>query len=353
MSDELKTRDRALHTRKALRLLQETCHASGLAITSISNIDVMNTRPGKRLTIRYAVEVTAPDRKRQTRFIYGKLYRKRTGERTRDKLLLLAQKSLGAITLPTMLGYCPRRRFLVLDGILGAPMAELLALTRSHWMLADFGKALAQFHGILLSPEAIPHHDGVAESAVLRLAHERIVKSPLSHQIRHRFIEIVSHVQRDLKAPGSLNRQLLHRDLYPQQVIVQSDRFGLVDLDETSLGERELDLGNFSAHLILADLQKRGVIGSAHQLARSLRRSYQQWARLSPLRLRLYTAASLLRLASLERLSAPERSCLAWPQLARALVHEAEWVYSDGHTHHPSPNHLRGQTGGYGPSYGP
>lgn len=64
------------------------------------------------------------------------------------------------------------------------------------------------------------------------------------------------------------------------------------------LGEQELDVGNLIAHLALTDLQEIGTIGTA----------------------------PLLRLASLARLAQPGLSVLTWPELAGALLSEADRV---------------------------
>ena len=41
----------------------------------------------------------------------------------------------------------------------------------------------------------------------------------------------------------------LHRDFYPEQVLVDGERLYLLDLDLCALGDPALDIGNFAAHL--------------------------------------------------------------------------------------------------------
>lgn len=332
MTMKLKAQEQALCPHKSLRLMREVCDGSGLVVERVKNIDIMNHRPGKRLTIRYTID----DGSRHMRFVYAKLYRKHKGERIRDALTWLTPRVIGPISLPKVLGYCPRRRILILDGLSGVSMQELLPSSQAQRILANFGRALAQFHDTTVPADALPRHDGAAEDDVLHLAQRRMAGSSLSRSIRNHFTEIASYLRHDLKNPLHTEPALLHRDLYPQQVIVQPEGFGLVDLDELSSGERELDVGNFIAHFILADFQERGAITKAYRDARSLLLAYRDHVPLGGRRLRLYTAASLLRLASLERISEPARSNLAWPQLARALIQEAELVYSDKGQHQPS-----------------
>lgn len=51
---------------------------------------------------------------------------------------------------------------------------------------------------------------------------------------------------------------LLHRDFYPDQVLMDGERVWLLDLDLCALGDPCLDHGNFLAHLVERALRRPG-----------------------------------------------------------------------------------------------
>jgi hypothetical protein len=59
-------------------------------------------------------------------------------------------------------------------------------------------------------------------------------------------------------------RHLIHRDFYPDQVLINEPSLVLLDLDLSSMGDGQLDVGNFIAHLMEWSL-RRGKTASALQ----------------------------------------------------------------------------------------
>lgn len=87
-----------------------------------------------------------------------------------------------------------------------------------------------------------------------------------------------------------------HRDFYDKQILLDGERCVLLDLDMACLAERELDLGNFLAHLHLRELQ--GRFDGAGLLGIEFTRAY--WAAggvIEAERLEFYVACAHLRLA--------------------------------------------------------
>jgi aminoglycoside phosphotransferase (APT) family kinase protein len=88
----------------------------------------------------------------------------------------------------------------------------------------------------------------------------------------------------------------IHRDFYDKQVLVGKAKTYLIDLDTLTLGSRELDLGNFIAHLQLRTAHRgcrltgaTGVFLDEYQLHSGFRTD--------PLRLSYYLASASFRLA--------------------------------------------------------
>jgi hypothetical protein len=48
-----------------------------------------------------------------------------------------------------------------------------------------------------------------------------------------------------------LEERIVHGDLYENQVLVEGERLGLIDLDDLGPGDPLLDVANFSAHLLV------------------------------------------------------------------------------------------------------
>jgi hypothetical protein len=109
-------------------------------------------------------------------------------------------------------------------------------------------------------------------------------------------------------------RAFVHRDFYDKQVLVGTGGVTLLDLDTACWGDPEIDVGNFSAQLVLRGLQLEAAAPCA-AYAEAFVRSFP--APLAPDRVRWYRRATLLRLACGYALRPP------WQRLAPALIAEA------------------------------
>lgn len=70
----------------------------------------------------------------------------------------------------------------------------------------------------------------------------------------------------------------IHRDFYADQLIMERGRTWVVDLDLYCLGDRGLDIGNFSAHLTEHALRTTGDPAALESLERSFQREYLKLA---------------------------------------------------------------------------
>jgi thiamine kinase-like enzyme len=102
-----------------------------------------------------------------------------------------------------------------------------------------------------------------------------------------------------------LPTSLIHRDFYPDQVLVDRDRLWLVDLDLCCQGDPALDIGNFIAHITEQSLRETGDPIAMDTQASAFREAYLQAAATAIDRQRdesslhraieLYTVLSLVR----------------------------------------------------------
>lgn len=353
--DELKNAAPAVDPGRALDFLRDAGGGAGWEFRRILHVEPIRHRPRRRLTIRYTVEARRYDEPFRIRTVYGKLYQGRRGNRTHRILDALwtalpssastreaAVPPAGTRTpprLPEPIGYSPRRRFLLLVGLDGRPLAELLHGPDARRCLGRFAIELAAFHDVPLDPTlnalvtdgSLPVHDAAEEAAVVQDAIDRVANGRIDAETKHehertaRRVLACLAVKRHGALPNADRRpRLVHRDLYPDQVLVSDDRSALVDLDEVAVGEPELDLGNFTAHLTLGGLQRNGAIGASAAHSSAFLRAYHGAREIARHRLAVYEAGALVRLASLERLASQGGATLSWSTLVRELTARAE-----------------------------
>lgn len=377
-----RNRERLLTITKALRLLQETADGSGWLINDLHQIEVMKDWPGRRLTVRltargHRADPTMPAD--ETIVFYGKLFRSRRGQAifTRhraafDRLEYLAKSddpapSFFRLRLPEPVGYHPDRRFLLMTELPGENLGDALRESRSPGgnapLLERAGRMVATLHQLSsihqqtdkprqdVTPadtgplsSLIPTHAAKEEIEILDCAGSRIGEAVLPEKLLRRYFHLREAVLDTLRMDSSERRALLHRDLYPHQVILSPDGDGLVDLDELALGPPELDAGNFVAHLLLDDLRHPAPNWSWEEGTRSFLSGYAGQASLHPEMLAVYTCGALLRLASLRRLagtaggSASDRALSGWIDLITGIIGWVERIIAEprllsaGHT---------------------
>lgn len=105
-----------------------------------------------------------------------------------------------------------------------------------------------------------------------------------------------------------LSDATLHRDFYPEQLLVDGERLYLVDLDLYARGDPALDVGNFAAHLREHALRVLGDPDALTGLERTFTAHYCTLAGVSPQRVDAYATLSLARhIAISHRLPARRR----------------------------------------------
>jgi aminoglycoside phosphotransferase (APT) family kinase protein len=92
--------------------------------------------------------------------------------------------------------------------------------------------------------------------------------------------------------------RVVHGDLYENQVLVDGETFGLIDLDDLGPGDPLLDAANFSAHLLLLATSGTGPGRLVHRYRDDLRAAFARRLDADPAALAWREAYCLLRLAS-------------------------------------------------------
>ena len=142
----------------------------------------------------------------------------------------------------------------------------------------------------------------------LRILCERV---PLVAQERPDWTERIDKVLEQCKRMGEATPeprpQGIHRDLYPDQVIVDGDRLHLIDFDLYCLGDPALDIGNCIGHITEYSLRVLGNPAALRPLEESMEERFVELAENSTrTAIHCYTTLTLVRHIYLSTLF-PER----------------------------------------------
>jgi aminoglycoside phosphotransferase (APT) family kinase protein len=215
------------------------------------------------------------------------------------------------------LGRSKGRRFIVSQWLAGEPLNELLlGADGSAHHLREVGAALAEFHR--QEPGNLAHVAREDEAmAVLAAANAAAWLCP---DLAPRLRGLATRIAAELLAEPAEQRPI-HGDFSADQVLVAAHGIGIIDYDQTRLGDPAADFGTFIARLEYTHLSGGLPAGRAGKIAEALSDGYCRQARCAhPTRTDLYVAAGLLRLAPhgfRERLA-------DWPTHIENLLRRAE-----------------------------
>ncbi|WP_035985006.1 phosphotransferase family protein [Leptolyngbya sp. KIOST-1] len=160
--------------------------------------------------------------------------------------------SADGVSVPEPLGVMPELHLWLQRWVPGRVATELLP--QDVGLAERIAGAIAKLHRA-----NIPARKCHTPADEIRILQERL---PRVAQIHPQWQERIEHV---LQASAALAKTLpqaattgIHRDFYPDQVLVSGDRLYLLDLDLYCQGDPALDIGNFVAHLSEQSLRRFG-----------------------------------------------------------------------------------------------
>jgi tRNA A-37 threonylcarbamoyl transferase component Bud32 len=261
--------------------------------------DLLGHRLGKRCTARFRFE-TANGATASTSVV-AKMYKYHSD---RGRQVTMVTKELrcrgfgddSPIRVPRPIAYLSDECVVLMEDVLGAPVSCLVNVDPVAGVKAA-GRALAKLHRSPLPVAA--RHTIVDEISLL----ERWVDlvSEMDATASQAMIAALAKVRSKLAQWQGVEPTLVHRDFYEKQVAVSGQQTYLIDFDTLAIGDPALDLGNFLAHLRLAELQGRG---HSESLSEAFLEAYGD--SFSPglaRRVEAYTRSSALRLACLNSFS--------------------------------------------------
>lgn len=222
----------ALHAPTVAPLLEQ----SGFQLTGFPQL--FRHKPGRRAMIRYDV---APQP------LLGKMRRKGLDRRT-----IQLQRQLRAAGFDGSPPLCVEVPDVVMTsaelGLWAMPeLAGDMLDPRQHDERAFFatGNALAHLHSASVGCDRVSTRQDETEVLVKALAEVEARRPDLGPDL----LQVLEKARRMISDCPSSGQALLHRDFYPDQVLVQPGGIVLLDLDLVAVGEPAIDIGNFLAHL--------------------------------------------------------------------------------------------------------
>jgi aminoglycoside phosphotransferase (APT) family kinase protein len=150
-----------------------------------------------------------------------------------------------AMAVPEPLGVVPELHMVLQRAVPGRVATELVGGPSGVALMGRVAEAIHALHGA-----GIPTHRRHTLADELRILGERlstvIAARPEWEQRIERLLRACEGLASRVKEPPPRG---IHRDFYPDQVIVDGGRLTLLDLDLYALGDPALDVGNFAGHL--------------------------------------------------------------------------------------------------------
>jgi hypothetical protein len=265
----------------------------GAPHAALQQVRVNRHKPGRRCIIEFTLD-TRSRTNAEPLAILGKSRLK--GLDTNAHLALESLWGAGfnpstrSVCVPQPLGVVPAWRMTLQRKVKGDPAGERLEDPDGPRVAARVAEAIFELH--THGPVPARRHTIDDELQILRVRLQRMREQASAHRIE-RLLQKCEQLASAL-APSSLRP--IHRDFYPDQVLIEGDRVWLTDLDLYSAGDPALDVGNFIAHSIEARLRRYGRGDGISEAESTLETRYVQLAgrRVLPA-VRAYTTLSLVR----------------------------------------------------------
>jgi thiamine kinase-like enzyme len=258
------------------RVEVEECFGRCLAIAqncSLQKIEVIRHKPGRRCLIEYQLINDAGE----LMTLIGKVRAKGTDFHSYElqKSLWLngfADDSADGISVPEAVGIIPEWQMWLQRKVAGDIVTKFLTQNQNIVLAKHIAESAHKLHQANIPPRR--SHTMTDE---LRILHERISLVIQEYPQWQERLERILEQCDDLGArTPELQRCGIHRDFYPDQVIVNNSRLYLLDLDLYCEGNPALDIGNFLAHIQEYSLRTFGNPQALSNFENALTASFMQ-----------------------------------------------------------------------------
>lgn len=261
---------------------------------------VLRRKPGRRCLIEYRLTETTTGK---TLPILGKIRTKgldRTAYALHRALWHhgFGPDSRDQILVPEPVGVVPTLNMWLQRKVAGIPSIDLLSQDKGVRVAQQIAEALYKLHRH--GPVPRRQHRVGDELRILETALNAVIQG--HPRLRSRIQGVLEACRQQAAAIPPAAERPIHRDFYPDQVMVDGSRLFLLDLDLYAHGDPAVDVGNFVAHVHEYALRRHGdpdaLNGPAgHFVARYL--SLNDDASLAAIE--AYTTLSLARLIAISQ----------------------------------------------------
>jgi hypothetical protein len=226
---------------------------------NICAIRVIRHKPGRRCLIEYDLEIDNPDASSQVITLIGKVRAKGTDISSYQLQQSLwnagfSDNSEDGISVPEPMGVVPEFQMWLQRKVPGKIATQLLPEPNAIPLAQRIAEAAYKLHQTGIPPK---RRHTIADE--LRTLHERL---PMVAQMYPQWAKRLERVLEACENIGAATPEPqlrgIHRDFYPDQVIVDGHRLYLLDLDLYCEGDSGLDIGNFIGHITEQSLRTLG-----------------------------------------------------------------------------------------------
>ena len=224
---------------------------------------IIKHRPGRRAVVRY-------DLGGEPRAIFVKVFASDRAARVAARTDAVHTAVAGRVHVPRVLALDRDDRLVVLTGIAGRPLDELVRAGELD-APARAGAALAALH---IGDAALQVRHGVEDeltATTRQLAGLTALDADLGRAARDAYDDVAGMLLR----LDSWRYLPAHRDCHPAQILLTADAVGFIDLDDACLTEPAVDLGNLIAHLDLLAIQDQPIAARCNAAALAIVTGYR------------------------------------------------------------------------------
>ncbi|MFQ5450955.1 MAG: phosphotransferase family protein [Nitrospinaceae bacterium] len=222
-------------------------------------IRVVDYQPEQRCLMEYDFVQESPGLPAKRISLLGKVRARGLDNRTYHLQRCLWNNGFGEdnsdrISVPEPVGRIPEFHMWIYRKAPGIPATHLLAAPDGIRLARQIARAAHKLHGMDILPR--PRHTIQDE---LKILHERLPRVAQMHpQWKPRLDRILKNCDRlGAEIPEGVQTGI-HRNFYPDQVLVDGERLYVLDLDLYCEGDPGLDIGNFLGHLMEQGLRTLG-----------------------------------------------------------------------------------------------
>ena len=235
---------------------------------------VVRYKPGRRCLIRYDIAHGSKRRPHATTLL-GKIRARSLDRRTYNLCSELWQGNFGrgsrdAAQVPEPLVALPELNMWLQQYIEAQSLVEQLDGLSATAACRTAAVALQKLHAH--GPRTARQHGIADELAILSSRLLPVADTTTGYQLR--LLNIAEACSTLLSGLPDSPTTPIHRDFYPDQILIRAQASWLLDLDLYAMGDPALDVGNFIAHLQELSLRRVGHCGAYSGLEKVFLEAY-------------------------------------------------------------------------------